>query len=101
MPDPTDITLPELGRRLDRFQEDTRLAFVELRTEIRGMTFVPLAVFEAEKRAIFDRMKQLADDQAEYERKQRQFGQLLLSSFIFPVIVGIIIGVVLAVGGGK
>lgn len=114
--DPTAVTLPELGRRLERVDRAVADMRSELRDEIRGLAFVPAQVWDAEKRAMFDRIRQvqeaeqartegvaidLAETRRALERQQdrsRQVALAIAGSFVFPIIVAIILFVLLKGG---
>lgn len=114
--DPNAITLPELGRRLDRLDSAVTVQFGQMRDEIRSMQFVPAQVFDAEKRALFDRIRQvddsaraamivLADDLDEHKAalirqqdRSRQMVLAIVSAYVLPILVAITLYVLLKGG---
>lgn len=71
MNDPIDVTTGELSRGLSRVEREMQAGFTAIRDEIRGLTFVPTAVYAADKLAAAERVTRLEADLAE-ERRERQ-----------------------------
>ncbi|MFI6760596.1 hypothetical protein ACIBF5_15820 [Micromonospora sp. NPDC050417] len=62
MADADPVTLGELGRRVDRVDVEMRNGFQQLREELRGLTFVPAAVYAADRSGDHERMRRLEGD---------------------------------------
>lgn len=62
MGEPTDITLGEVARRVDRLDQEMRAGFKAVQEEIAKLAFVPAAVYAADRAADVERIRRLEDD---------------------------------------
>lgn len=66
-----DVTLGEVARRVDRVETEMRTGFREVKEEIARLSFVPAAVYAADRSADAHRLTRLEDD-LEAEKQARQ-----------------------------
>lgn len=60
--DGRDVTLGEVVRRVDRLDREMMAGFASMREELRGLAFVPAAVYSADRVADDLRFRRLEDD---------------------------------------
>jgi hypothetical protein len=68
----TEVTLGEVSRGLTRVEAEMRAGFDAISQEIKSLSFVPAAVYSADKLAAADRMAALAADFEEDRRERRE-----------------------------
>lgn len=61
MSEAKDITLGELGRRVDRVEVEMRAGFDSMRQQIERLAFVPAGVYAADKSAEGQRIQRIED----------------------------------------
>lgn len=62
MGEPTDLTIGEVGRRVDRLDAEVRAGFRQVAEQISGLAFVPAAVYAADRSAEGERLRRLEKD---------------------------------------
>lgn len=81
---PEDVTLGELGRRVDRVETSVRDGFDHVHRQIESLTFVNKDTYEARHKAVTDRLDVL-------EERDRWRGRTIIVSLCLPVLVAIIL----------
>lgn len=88
MPMPDEISLGEVARRLDRFERSVDQQFTGVHRQIESMQYVSRETYEARHKALSARVEELEDS-------KRWFSRGLVVSFVFPVLVAIVLALVL------
>jgi hypothetical protein len=92
-------------RVLKEHQHTVKAEFGELRQDIRDdferveralADLVPVAVYEADKRYFDAQLRLLHDMRAEDRAKTDRAWQLALTSFVAPIVVGIVVALLVA-----
>jgi hypothetical protein len=68
---PADITLGEVGRRVDRLDQEMRAGFAKVAEQLAGLAFVPAGVYAADQSAMAERMRRLEADLRDEEAARR------------------------------
>jgi hypothetical protein len=76
--DSTEVTLGEVARGLGRVEREIEVGFQAIRQEIKSLSFVPAAVYSADKVAQHDRIGRLEED-LEEEKVLRRDAEALSS----------------------
>lgn len=71
MGEPTDITLGEVGRRVDRLDHEMRAGFTRVAEQVAALTFVPAAVYAADQSATAEKIRRLEADLRGEEEERR------------------------------
>lgn len=83
-----DVTLGELGRRLEALERRFDLRATELGDKIDSLQFVHRETFEAKHGALETRVKDI-------EEAKTFFARSLVVSFVLPILVALILAVAL------
>lgn len=95
--DPDDVTLGELGRRVDRLDDQMNKGFEAMRNEIRNLSFVPAGVYASDQGATNQRINRLEQrsDTAEQRGWQVRVAIIMaVFSTLLTVVVAIFLGLV-------
>lgn len=91
--DPTEVTLGEVGRGLDRVEREMRDGIAAIRAEIKALAFVPAAVYAADQVGNRERIERL--EEADKDARQRAWQSrwsIVLALIAMPIsIVGAVI----------
>jgi hypothetical protein len=101
-PEP-DVTIGEIGRRLDRLESTVHNGFEALGKRIEGLPFLPVAVYMADKATVLEQRKGLeAEIKVERERLDHIEAsiQWLARALAGAVVTGVVAAVFAAVRFG-
>lgn len=73
--EPNGITLGEVGRRVDRLDSEMRAGFQKVAEQIAGLSFVPAAVYAADRSAEAERARRVEADLREEIRARESAEQ--------------------------
>jgi hypothetical protein len=91
--DPTEVTLGEVARGLGRVEREMQAGFQAIKDEIKSLSFVPAAVYSADKVAQHDRMERLELD-LEEEKVLRRDAEAISNQRAFQSRWSIILALV-------
>lgn len=93
-----DVTLGELGRRVQRLESQMSAGFEAMRAELRSLAFVPSGVYASDQAAVNMRIARLEDTNKVLEHRGWQV-RLAIIAAIFSGIMTITTTVLLVVVG--
>lgn len=109
-PPESEVTLGELGRRVDRLDTEMQAGFRSMREEIQRLAFVPAAVYAADRSGDHERLRRLEQDLSEETEARRTAEQaatqrawqarwsLILAAIGVPfgVVASVLAGIIVA-----
>lgn len=93
--DKDDVTLGELGRRVDRLESQMWAGFEGIRAELRGLAFVPAGVYASDQAACNMRINRLEENYKTNDARSWQV-KLAVIAALFSAMLTLGITVVLA-----
>lgn len=91
-----DVTLGELARRLDAFEQRVDRQFAANRQQIESLTFVQRDVYEVRHQALIDRVVMDEERIDALEEAKKWTIRTFVMAFIFPVLAAVLVALTIS-----